>query len=472
METHTSTLEAPAAGAPQGAPTQPKGTDKKASDKKVPGRPTGFKTLDKPSEKTQAAAVEKPAGPEKVINTPENQEKLRLILRREKEDPNVKFSDAELDLLDQHYAGKIQPAKRTKAAVSHVKEETDTPADDKPAEEEAPPSEEEDGEEAPETDEDEEEEAPGDEPDADAAALMKEVGAKSLKEAVAKVKELRSKLGGKDAQAVAQLQRQVANEKALWEDVAKGVPAALAHAEKVYGIKIASGPAPASTSAAPASTGAASGGPPSSGRTYIDENLFIDPESAKIANEAFRARDAELDGLKSQLKEVLDERDRNRKDTAMTQAKMAVVDEMVTVAQRMDALKAIPNLREAIAAWYDKGTPDARLEVFNELFQIAEKEGCSLIAAATIKRGLDADRLVAEAEERGRKAAYGHKPNPSLSGSQGGRNEQGNYTPITQAQIEAMAEDHTLMPKDWFDDKDNPVQSKIPRKAWPLFGFT
>lgn len=446
----TTTTQAPAAPAPEATGAQPTAPD---STTETSGA--------KPEGKAQA---EKTAGKgEKPIDTPENREKLRLLLRREKEDSNVKFSDADLDLLDAHYAGKIQPAKRSKPQGPKIEDAPKPEAEKADGEGDEPPAEEPEGEDA---DPGEDEDAPKVDPDAE--ALMKEVGAKSLKEAAQKVKELRSKLGGKDAQAVATLNRQVENEKALWADVAKGVPAAIAHAERVYGIKV--GPA----SAAPAAASSASAAPSAGGkggRQYIDENLFIDPESAKIANEALRSRDVELDELKGQLKEVLEERDRNRRDTATTSAKMAVIDEMVTVAQRIDALKAVPNLREAIAAWYDKGTPDPRMEVFNELFEIAEKEGCNLIAAATIKRGMDADRLVAEAEERGRKSAYGHRPNPSLSGSQGGRNEQGNYSPITDAQIEAMVEDHTKIPPDWFDDKDNLVKAKIPKRAWAAFGL-
>ena len=453
----TTITQAPAA-APETAPAQPTAPDSK--NKPAPA-------------KDGKAQAEKPAGPapEKALDTPDNREKLRLILRREKEDPNVRFTDAELDLYDAYTAGKIQPAKRTKPQSPKAEETPiSAPKEEKPEGEEAetpekPEGEDGEGDEAdPDPDDDE-----GSQPDPDAEALMKEVGAKSLKEAAQKVKELRSKLGGADAQAVATLRKQVSNEQALWQDVAKGVPAAIAHAERVYGIKV--GPANAGAGAAPASPAPAASSGQKGGRQYIDENLFIDPESAKIANDVLRSRDAELDELRGQLKEVFEERDRGRRDNAVNTARMAVVDEMVTVAQRIDALKAVPNLREAIAQWYDKGTPDPRMEVFNELFQIAEKEGCNLLAAATIKRGLDADRLVAEAEERGRKAAYGHKPNPSLSGSQGGRNEQGNYTQLTDAQIEAMVDDHRLIPPDWFDDKDNLVKAKIPKRAWAAFGF-
>lgn len=457
MVTNSTTLEAPAAGTPAGSEAQPTAPDQNPE--------TGAK----PEGKAQA---EKPAS----INTPENAEKLRLILRREKDDPNVKFSPAELDLYDAYIDGKLKPAKKGTAPKDpEAKKPEPKPVISDPKADDAEDLE--NGEEAELEAEDAEdpEDADDDEagkPDPDAEALMKEVGAKSLKDAVAKVKELRAKLGGKDAQAVTRLEKQIQNEQALWQDVAKGVPAAVAHAERVYGLKL-SAPASATPSQngyqAPAQAGAQGD---QGGRAFISEEAFIDPESAKLVNDVLRKTYAELDELKSVSKSFNEERERGRRDSAMTAAKAAVVDEMVTVAQRMDPLKAIPNLREAIADWYDKGKPDTRLEVFNELFEIAQKENCTITAAATMKRGLEAERLIAEAEERGRKAAYGHKPNPSLSGSQGGRNEQGNYSPLSNEQIEAMADDHRLMPADWFDKDERPVKSKIPKKAWGLFGFT
>lgn len=454
MVTNSPTLEAPAAATPAGLPTQPTAPESKPE--------AGAK----PEGKAQA---EKPAS----INTPENAEKLRLILRREKEDPNVTFTSAELDLYDAYTDGKLKPAKRQTAPKDpEGKKVEDKPVISEPKADDAEEADDTalDAEDADEidTDADDEDDEPA-KPDPVLDALMKEVGAKKPEEILAKVKSLRSALGGKDAQEVAKLSKQVQNEQALWQDVAKGVPAAVAHAERVYGIKLA-GSAPAAPAQAPNAPAKPAG--QQGGRTYISEDAFIEPESAKMVNDILRQRDAEIDELRESAKSFNEERERNRRDTAMSSAKMAVVDEMVTVAQRMDPLKAIPNLREAIAEWYDKGKPDSRLEVFNELFEIAQKEGCNLTAAATIKRGLEADRLVAEAEERGRKAAYGHKPNPSLSGSQGGRNEQGNYSPLSNDQIEAMAEDHRLMPADWFDKDERPVKTKIPKKAWGLFGFT
>lgn len=403
-------------------------------------------------------------------------ETLRTLLKREKDDPNVKFTDAELDILDEHYAGKIQPAKAPKkskpvAPKAEGEEGGEGEAEGSEAEEK-PAEESEEGEAKDEADDEEGDNEP--EPDADAKALMKEVGAKSLKDALAKVKQLRALTGTRTAQTVAKLERQIQSEKSLMEDVAKGVPGAIEHFQRAYpNIKLATKQETDNGSRNGRRDGTGDRQQRAQGRgqrSYIPEEAFIDPESAKLANEALRARDLELDELKSRIKDFDDERERNRKETALTQAQNHVIDEMVQVAQGIPTLKAVGNLREAIAAWY-QGKPDSRMESFNELFDIAQSEGCSLKAAALIKRGRDSERLIAEAEANGRKSAYGHKPNPSLSGQQGGKGEKTTYQNLTDEQVDAMAENHALMPQDWFDDKDNPVQSKIPKRAWRIFGF-
>ncbi len=142
---------------------------------------------------------------------------------------------------------------------------------------------------------------------------------------------------------------------------------------------------------------------------------------------------------------------------------------MVTVAKAIPGLANLANLREAADAWY-RGKDDPRMEAFGELMTIAKESGTNLHNALLIKRGRDADLNVAQARQDGRKDAYSHKPNPSLSGSQGGKGE-GNYQPLTDSQIDAMAEDHTLHPSDWYDKNGDLVKAKIPKKAWRIFDF-
>lgn len=375
----------------------------------------------------------------------DSSKKLNELLKREKEDPNVKFTDQELDVLEAHWEDKTKPTKPEK-------EEKEEAQISEPKEEEF--------EETPDTEESENKEQKA---DPDAEAILKEVGAKNLKEAISKIKDLRKALSGKDAQAVATLSKEneryksmVSNETKLYEDIRKGVPEAIAHFEKSYGLKLAGNDQPRQVSNAQA-------------KAYIDESKFIDPESAQLVNSAFSSQSAEIESLKAQMQEILSEKTRYMHETASKQAELSVLDEMVKVAQKVDALKGVPNLRDAVTDFY-KGKQDSRFDVLSELFQIADENKVSLELAYQLKRGMDADRLVLEAENKGRKSAFEHKPNPSLSGLQGGNGET-SYKPLSEEQIDSMAEDHRLMPADWFDKEEQPIQNKIPKKAWRLFGF-
>lgn len=400
---------------------------------------------------------------------------LKKLLEREKEDPDVRFNDEELDILDEYHDGKL---KLTKAGNQPAEESKEKPEEEDPDSEPEPEKEKEGegAEEEPEGDPegDPEPEKGEQKPDPDAEALMKELGAKSLKEARAKLKELRNKLGGADFKANAQLRNDVTalstaikNERALIADVKAGKAEAIAHFEKAYGLKLApaGGAAPA---AAPAAGGVQM---PADGKTFLPKELFLDDAAADQANAVIGSLFQKVQSLEGAASEFQAEKTRTRQSSAEHEARLAAVDEMVTIAQEIDGLNGVANLREAIDAWYNKGKDDPRLEPFHELFEISEQEnGCSLKAALLIKRGRDSKKLIAEAEKRGRQSAFKHKPNPSLSGIQGGNGET-TYTQLSERQIDAMADDHTLMPPDWFDEQDNPVQSKVPKRAWRLFGF-
>ncbi|MDQ2999886.1 MAG: hypothetical protein M3Y08_01295 [Fibrobacterota bacterium] len=373
---------------------------------------------------------------------------LKDLLKRQKEDPNVKFNDSELDVLDKHYD---EPKTKTKAAKPE-KEEAE--------EDEAPapkPKVEPEKEEKPEPEEVEESEE--DDSDPEAKAILKEVGAKSLKDAAAKIKDLKRLVGGKDAQAVARVTKEkddlVRSGRELWSALAMNDPAAIAFAEKTFGVKFG-GQAQKPAEAA-------------QGDRYIDPAKFIDAESADIAEAAFQRQEAKIKALEAKFGTIEQERDRHIQDTVKKQSISSVVDEMALIAGKIPELKTIPGFREAAQAVLD-GKSDSRLDVFTDLFDIAATEKCSLRAAYDIKRGRDSDRIEAQAIERGRKEAYSQKPNPSLSGVTGGRGEA-TYQPVTAADLEKWKSDHTTHPESWYDKEGDLLQNKVPRKAWSIFGF-
>jgi len=376
---------------------------------------------------------------------------LKELLKREK-DPNASYTDAELDVLEKHY----DPEKKPKAKAATP--ESDPEAEDTEQTVEKP-------KEKVEKDADEEEPAPeGDEADnsdsPEAKAILKEVGAKSLKDAAAKIKELKSKLGGKDAQAVARLSKEktdiISSGNALWKGLRENDPHAIAFAEKTFGVKFGG-------------QQQAKAQNQSTGDRFIDPDKFIDSESADLVEAAFQRQASTIKALEAKFGTIEQERDRHIQETVKQQATMSVVDEMAQIASRHPSLKGITGLRE-LAKNYLNGKDDARLEPFNELFDIAKDENCSLKAAYDIKRGRDSDFLTATAKQEGIKQAYNQKPNPSLSGQTGGRGEV-SYQPVTQAQIEKWENDPASHPASWYDKDDNLVQAKVPRGAWKMFGF-
>lgn len=345
---------------------------------------------------------------------------LAGILAREKEDPNFDFKDeAEAALYQEYMDGKLKPGE-----VAAEGQDLAIPEYLKP--------------------------------------IMAELGVKKPEELAEKIKAMKG--AAPEAEKMSRLSKMVENTTALWEDARSGKPEALDFIEKNYGIRIQRGGA-----AQPASA-ASTTAPAAEKSIELNPELFIDEESAKQVNAALASMQKEyreeLKGLKSVVAEFKDAEKTTRDKTAGIIAQNKVLDEMVNVAQRMETLKALPALREAIAAWY-AGKPDERFLAFNDMFKIAKEEGCSLLAAEAIHKGRNADKLILEAEERGRKTAYNHKQNPSASGkTAGGAEERENYHGYNDEQLDAMAENHQLMPKDWFDSNDNPVRSKIGERAW------
>lgn len=401
------------------------------------------------SHETETAQADKPVQTEKTASKPD----IKKLLEREKNDPNFRMTDAEQDVYDAYLekidAEKSKPKTKTPDPKDDGDEET---ADEKPAPKPKPEKEEPDPE---------PEEKQDDLDDPDAKAILKEVGAKSLKDAAAKVKDLRKLVGGKDAQAVARLEKEktdlITGQKSLWDALGKGDPKAIAFAEKTFGVKFA---------------GNAEAKPePQKGAVvnFIDPDKFIDPESATLVNDAFRRQEERLKAFEDRFKTIEEERDRHIQESVRKSSVMSVVDEMASVAQRIPSLKGIAGFREA-AEGVLNGKADPRLDVFHELFEIAKAEGCNLKAAYDIKRGRDSDRIEAAAKEAGRKEAYNQRPNPSLSGATGGRGEAA-YQPVTDAQLEQWESDHRTHPESWYDANGDIIQNKVPKRAWKIFDF-
>lgn len=402
-------------------------------------------TAEAQSTDTESAAAEAPVT---QAAAPAGKPDLKALLKREKDDPNVQFTDAELDVLDAHYADGEQ---KPKAKAAEPKVEAEDEEAEPESKSEAKPKEEEAEDPEPETEPE----------DAEAKAILKEVGAKNLKDAAAKIKDLKRLVGGKDAQAVARVTKEkedlVNSGKSLWTALRNGDPKAVAFAEKTFGVKFAGKGQPEPAKAA-------------EGTSYIDPNLFIDPESANLVNAAIQRVKQEsqdkIKALEDRFGTIEQERDRHIQETVAKQSTMQVVDEMAEIASKIPELKSLSGFRD-LAAGVLNGKHDPRLDVFTKLFDIAAEENVNLRQAYLIQRGRDSDLLEAKALEKGRQAAFNQKPNPSLSGLAGGKGES-SYQPVTEADLERWANDHRTHPDSWYDKDGELIKSKVPKRAWGI----
>jgi hypothetical protein len=207
--------------------------------------------------------------------------------------------------------------------------------------------------------------------------------------------------------------------------------------------------------------------------TFIDKDKFIDPESAEMVNSVIGSLKAEIDSLKNEFGTVKSERERYINESASTKARNSVIDEMVKVSQNYNEFKDVPNFRDALNTYLEKGESNPKLQaVFDELFDVADKSNTSLEDAYWIKKGRDAQKEIQQAKQAGIKEAYKPKPNPSLSDAQTG--DEGSRVivkPLSEQEIQAMEEPggYKKMPESWFDKEGEPIKSRVPKNAWRLF---
>lgn len=441
METETVIETETATGAAEGA--QPTGGDDHSQDAHQEG-----------GEAAQPGRGREPA-PDSGAS---DEARLEELLARGKKDPDTVYSDEELDFLEKHKFGELPPSKTAKA------EDADADAQGQDADPDK-------GDKKPQSDK-------GKAPvDPDLAEAMRDVGAKTPKELRAKVKELRQQLTGKDAQANAQLRKdngvlldRVRRESAIWADVKSGKPEAvaqaLAHVEKVYGLKLA---VAGQAGAQPAGRQAAASEVDLDATDVLPMEMFADEESFKKANGFLRGVVDQVKALKGRVGDFDAERARNREQHAQETARVAAIDELVEVAgmKGMESIAKISDLRGALKRWYTGGEDNPALEPLQKVLDKANEYNVPVKVAWNILRGEGFEVEVATAESRGREAAYSQKPSRSLSGKQG--KEQESYHNYSDDQLREMAEDYTKAPPNWFKDDDSPNPSTIPRRAWKYF---
>jgi len=387
---------------------------------------------------------------------------LDNLLAIEHSPTRADFNDEELDILDKYYSGDLNPTHKS-GSKSEKKSSEDTGRKEPESKDEDPESK------APDLQVDEETIKSSSSLD---LSIMKELGAKTKGEVVDKIRGLRKAISGKlesdpgysEAKGkVDFLQKAAQNDTALWSDLMKGDPRAIQYAKQNYGLTITKG------DAEPVKSESGSDDSNKDNLFHIPREKFIDEDAADAVNTEVNKV---LSGFKKELNDFKNfrvEYDKNmlnqQQSLASSQAKNDVVDEMVQVAADIPQLKGVENIREAIQKWREGGV-DARMDYFQDLFEIANKSKVNLITAQEIDKGRKASLSVVQAKEEGRKEAYSHTPNKSLSDIQGKNiNKPEEYT---EAQLVEMVETGK-MPDRWFDENDDPDPQKIPKNAWKLF---
>lgn len=414
MEELTATLEAPAVTTTENA--------------EVEAKPVSTETTE-PTGKTATAAPEKsaPSSDEKAY-------RLAELVKLTESKPETKLNDEDQAIYDEYVDNKLQPKERPAANSKDSEKEA------KPEIEKA---------EKPEKETTDNPKVP-----AHIQAAMKEVGAKTPDELPAKIKELRAVASGKETKALGDMKQDMArraeNSAALIRDFAKGVPKAVQFVKENYGIDF----------------------PTQTQTVTNDSEMPFDADADLLTGGALTKLWTQLQQANKRLNEVdtgfKSHQQRLQEQSARQSATSTVVDEMIGVAGKIEGLKDLPNLRNAIIDRVVNGKVDHRLDAFNELFDIAQEAGTTLENAYLIKQGRETQMLVARAKEDGRKETFGHKPNMSLSSI---TTEDAEITQFTDSQVDQMEKDYRLIPDEWMNAKGELNPAKVPKKYWGRFGL-
>jgi hypothetical protein len=377
---------------------------------------------------------------------PVNKGKLLAEVLKKTEKKGYTPTDEELDVLEEHWDGKLQPENGEAPDPKADQEKGERP-ESKPEPKPKPAG-----------------------ADALTSELQKELGAKSVEEILPKLRDLKKLTGSRDAQAAARFERELAQERdagkaerQLWEDVKKGVPTAIEYLERQVATARQRFNLPAGSQGKP------QGGPQA--KPFIDPSKFTFPEEAEAINTVLGGQFGEMRQMISQQAEIirrLEQKDQKREqDHILSSASMAQLDETMAVAALIPELKDVPGLRDKVSKWIqDPNAEIPELKVIDELFDIANQNKTNLRIAWD---SLEAKRLrdqIAKAKDAGVQEAYKHKPNSSLSDLQGrGGIPYKNYS---DAELRRMESDPYLIPDEWLDKDGNLDEKKMPERARKL----
>lgn len=380
---------------------------------------------------------------------------LHEINARVEADPDLLLNDQELELYTAGNEGRLQAKARPEGAPKGADKPEDKAADDAANPNITP----------------------------EVKAAMDRVGAKTPAELEEKIKGLQQLATGKDAQAFSQLKARFdeadafrRGEAQLYEKARAGDPDAIKFLREQRGVVLvsASGAAEAAGKGMPAAAAPEPETPP----FKPEDDAMVDGALSRMweAGKADRARLAALETKFQEATARVEAEGKTRAQAAAQQkAQDDTISEMLDVAQFNDELKALPELKNRLIDFLVHGKDDPQLAPwFGHLFEVANKEGCSLKAAYLMEKGRNADALIAKAREEGVRTAVGKPENKSLSHlqTQSDGDKQAGTEAVTETQLQAFeAGDLNALPASWFDKEGNFVKSKIPPKLYERLGI-
>lgn len=311
---------------------------------------------------------------------------------------------------------------------------------------------------------------PGVEPQADQAtaqpleAALKLVGAKDASELPEKIKGLQQAMtasGGKLGEQVKSLQSRLTAEtqgfKALLADVVAGVPEALDYAQKQLGLDLSS-KRQAPAAAAP-----------------VDEFGDIPDDVADVGT--YRLLMQEIKGLKGQLSQYEQATKSITDRAAQEQAHASWVETIGgLVAKNPDLQPKGADLGALLREYWtapDDAPVDPRIQPVIDVITFAHERGISnledahtVLTATKWQKQREAEIL--EAEKRGMAKLTAHPPTVGLAGQRAQGTTDTHYSPVSEADLKAMADGERPIPVSWKNEQGQFVRSRVPKNAWGL----
>lgn len=285
------------------------------------------------------------------------------------------------------------------------------------------------------------------------SALMKEVGAKTPEEVATKVRELRN--------VMSQTAQEAQSMREFVEDLAAGVPAAIAHFEKVSGKKFGAQPQ------APVQPASATPVDPDLSKYLLDDNALggvLDPELGRLMNQQLAKMHADM---KAEFQPIIESHKQAQERLQLDNARSRVIDDMVSLAERYAedyGLKGVA-VRDEVAEYVRTRVVGPRIAELVETAKLLQEKGLDSLESAHRIRMFDkvksgSAQAVIDAQRKAQEKILNVKPSVGLGG------KGGSGAAYTEAMIDSMVAGKMDIPAEFLDSRGLPIRSKTPDKLY------